>query len=349
MSQSKNIYTRFFGIALPAILLAFTATIALFEWFEHSYQVDALKKKLDRLSSTYTLLYAEPVAKQDFHHIKSYSLALILDEDVAEVTLSDTNKKVIDYYHTGRAPDPMLSKTVSINYADEDGLRQVGWLTVVLSCDRIETMLADRLPWAVLLLVMLVVASMSAVALALYPSVHVSLKRLGEEAACDSLTSLLNRRSFYLRVKDLLSCPKTGNASSKLLFLDLDGFQLVNDQYGHRQGDLLLTKIARILQENVRTDDAVARLGGDEFAVLLKSCNQDKCLEIAESVRSGVEALKQEAKLDVATSVSIGVISVNPNLSFEEHLDAADKVCYQAKRSGKNRVCFENEFPRLCA
>ena len=122
--------------------------------------------------------------------------------------------------------------------------------------------------------------------------------------------------------------------------LDLDRFKSVNDVWGHDAGDRVLTDVAQRLQEQVRTSDTVARLGGDEFAVLLSACSRADALRIAENMRAAIEAYRlrwQDRWLQVG--VSIGIVKLTGDLpDLKTVMAAADAACYDAKRSGRNRV-----------
>jgi len=127
-----------------------------------------------------------------------------------------------------------------------------------------------------------------------------------------------------------------------LLMLDIDEFKKINDTRGHRTGDLALRHLSRVLVESLRTIDLCGRLGGEEFAVLLPETDAAAAFDTAERLRSTIaaSAVVPEDGPPVRYTVSIGVTS----LSLEESnidtlLGLADKGLYQAKRTGRNRVC----------
>jgi len=130
-----------------------------------------------------------------------------------------------------------------------------------------------------------------------------------------------------------------------LMFLDLDQFKIVNDTCGHIAGDLLLKRIARVLNDNIRSSDWLARLGGDEFGVLLEDCNIDDAMLRAEKLNEAVKnfRFKQDQKVfDVA--VSLGVVEITSEQhSLSEWMTRADSACYVAKDLGRNRYHVYNE------
>jgi len=137
-----------------------------------------------------------------------------------------------------------------------------------------------------------------------------------------------------------LESSKRYGSKHALCYLDLDQFKIVNDTAGHRAGDELLKRLARLLEAQVRDRDTVARLGGDEFGVRLDNCPIDKAVAIAEKLVAAVRGLDfswQERNYEIG--VSIGVVPIAGEVqSGEELLTHADVACYAAKDLGRNRV-----------
>ena len=84
---------------------------------------------------------------------------------------------------------------------------------------------------------------------------------------------------------------RTRSLRTRLLYIDLDQFKVVNDTFGHTAGDELLRQITEIIQANIRSTDIVARLGGDEFGVLLERCDQERAMEVAEAIRLRLKSI----------------------------------------------------------
>jgi diguanylate cyclase (GGDEF)-like protein/PAS domain S-box-containing protein len=180
----------------------------------------------------------------------------------------------------------------------------------------------------------------------------ITLRKQSEEeihrlAFYDSLTQLPNRRLLHERLIQSMSISARNGKYSALMFIDLDNFKTLNDTQGHDVGDLLLKEVASRLTRNVREGDTVARLGGDEFVVALDSLNsiaQDAASQsemIAEKIRSELSQPYLLNNFEHHSSPSIGVsLFRGHQSSLDEILKQADLAMYQAKSSGRNKVCF---------
>lgn len=163
------------------------------------------------------------------------------------------------------------------------------------------------------------------------------LERLSKQ---DGLTSLLNRRAFDERFTDEVERAHRQNYPLMLAMIDIDNFKQHNDEHGHQEGDVVLIKLAEILQECTRERvDMCFRLGGDEFSVLLPQANADQGTEIVQRILlSFVEQSFGQ------TTLSIGLVSCarDVNLLLEKDEEAirerADRAMYEAKKNGKNCV-----------
>ena len=171
---------------------------------------------------------------------------------------------------------------------------------------------------------------------------HHREEQIKHMALHDGLTKLPNRVLLMERLNQLVESANRDPRPLAVLYLDLDGFKAVNDQFGHESGDMVLKAVAKRLQELVRTSDTVARLGGDEFVILLHNPDgTDALANIAERVILSISA--PIACIDgVATvSTSIGIaIHPGPGSSPDLLLMQADQAMYRAKRSGKNTYRF---------
>ena len=126
-----------------------------------------------------------------------------------------------------------------------------------------------------------------------------------------------------------------------LVLLDIDDFTVVNDTYGHLQGDLVLRAVGRLLRERATSTDLPARYGGEEFAVLLPDTGLAGAIDLAETLRLAIAACEISADDNEAVrlTASIGVASLpDCGSGREQLLEAADRALYQAKRAGRNGV-----------
>ncbi|WP_445367002.1 diguanylate cyclase [Methylomonas sp. BW4-1] len=165
---------------------------------------------------------------------------------------------------------------------------------------------------------------------------------LERQARIDYLTGIANRRYFMEQGEaELARSDRYGNPLS-VLMLDIDYFKAVNDNYGHAAGDQALQKLGCILVEVLREIDIPGRMGGEEFAILLPETGLLKALEVAERLRSVVagSVIPVESGFELQFTVSIGVATLtDKNSSIGDLLNLADKGLYQAKHSGRNKVC----------
>ncbi len=164
------------------------------------------------------------------------------------------------------------------------------------------------------------------------------IERLGRLALHDPLTGLANRTLLIERLDDALARSAPGTVG--VVLMDLDGFKLVNDAWGHEEGDLLLVEIARRLQDAVRAGDTVARLGGDEFVVVCTRLRDPAELHLcAERIRESVAEPYGEAAdapYDRITA-SIGTALSERSCTSRSLLSRADQSMYDDKRARRRR------------
>ncbi len=164
--------------------------------------------------------------------------------------------------------------------------------------------------------------------------------KLRQQALSDALTGLPNRRRLSDRLSHSIAIAKRNGSMVAMLYIDLDGFKLVNDSFGHNFGDMLLIRVAERLSKRIRESDTLSRLGGDEFAVVMVGL---KTVEHAELLaRTLLQVIASPFEIDgqtITIGASIG-ICLFPNQANDESelLQFADTAMYSAKRSGKNRV-----------
>ena len=169
---------------------------------------------------------------------------------------------------------------------------------------------------------------------------NTQLKSIEAFAKNDYLTSLANRRYFDEELKNIAGRRSADAREICIMFMDIDNFKEINDQYGHAAGDAVLTEIARLLGSMMRTGDLVARYAGDEF-VLTLHCDENIALQRAEQIREAVEKLTVEwEKNPIHTTVSIGVHCYKDSreLDVDKVMQQVDAMMYKAKKAGRNRV-----------
>lgn len=157
----------------------------------------------------------------------------------------------------------------------------------------------------------------------------------------DGLTQLHNKRHFHEALeREFARSRRYGNCFALVLF-DVDHFKRINDTYGHLAGDEVLRRLGALVKMRVRTNDIVARMGGEEFAVILPEAGLGGGLSLAEKIRKLVESERfTHNGVVIPVTVSLGVAAYEPTLPNGEALiSRADARLYEAKRSGRNRVC----------
>lgn len=160
--------------------------------------------------------------------------------------------------------------------------------------------------------------------------------RLGEIAARDPLTKVLNRRSLYDIVKQKVE--EETNIEFGLILLDIDDFKKVNDTYGHNVGDQVLIKIAEIMKENIRDNDYVCRWGGEEFLLMIHGTTSDYAV-VAERIRKSIEDQTfQVGELTISVTATLGISQYQTGLKLRTLIDMADQKMYYGKNHGKNQV-----------
>lgn len=166
------------------------------------------------------------------------------------------------------------------------------------------------------------------------------LKKIDEfNLAVDSLTGLLHRATFEKLPHQLLEEARVQNRVLAFLFLDLDGFKAVNDNWGHESGDLVLKESAERILKVIREDDFCFRIGGDEFVVILTSIKDrmHSCLVARRLIASISKPVDITPAQQVQIGVSIGIASYPLDGSkVEELTQRADEAMYKAKKLGKN-------------
>jgi diguanylate cyclase (GGDEF)-like protein len=167
-------------------------------------------------------------------------------------------------------------------------------------------------------------------------------RNLYESATRDPLTHAVNKRGFAEALaKEFGFAHRHGRPLSVIAF-DVDHFKRVNDTHGHAAGDYVLKRLAEVVVSSIRLEDLFARVGGEEFAIVLRDIPIDRALDCAERLRGSVEKTAfQMAGVLIPVTISIGIAMLHAasHASAEALVEAADRALYEAKRTGRNRVC----------
>lgn len=166
--------------------------------------------------------------------------------------------------------------------------------------------------------------------------------RLFELATVDGLTGLLVRRHFDQRLDEEWHRASRYGTEFSVGMMDLDGFKILNDRFGHQAGDQVLRTAAAVLRRNMRTADLAGRYGGEEFAFLLPRTRLSEAMTVAERIRSDVERATVNfggETLRVSACLGVAAFPESGARHIAELVALADEAMYHAKRLGKNRVC----------
>ncbi len=169
------------------------------------------------------------------------------------------------------------------------------------------------------------------------------------ESETDDLSGLLNRRGFEAHAGRALEQAQRSGRPVGVVVADLDHFKAINDSFGHEAGDQVIVAFARILAATSDDCTLIGRVGGEEFAVLIPGSNVAAARLYAEGVRSGFAGASAVAGSGDRHSASFGVAALQPGDELPDLLRRADMALYEAKRSGRDRVCVAPEAASVVA
>jgi diguanylate cyclase (GGDEF)-like protein len=155
----------------------------------------------------------------------------------------------------------------------------------------------------------------------------------------DSLTGMLNRNALSGRVADLCEQSAITGHAVGVIHADIDRFKAVNDSAGHAAGDAVLTDVAYALRKVVRAYEGAYRVGGEEFLILMPGADLERTADYAERLREAVESATFGGGRVVTMSFGVAASKEGEAFNFERVFEQADGALYEAKRTGRNRVC----------
>lgn len=172
------------------------------------------------------------------------------------------------------------------------------------------------------------------------------LRRMNDElkrlSITDPLTGLYNRRQFERLIDTEVSMSVRHGEDNSILVVDVDHFKKINDTHGHKAGDTVLRRLAKLLTESLRGTDMVCRIGGEEFVAICRRAKAEDAIAIGEKLRHTIEDFSFNVNMErIPVTVSIGVATI-PNdygkVTAEDFFQCADTALYYSKEHGRNRV-----------
>lgn len=159
-------------------------------------------------------------------------------------------------------------------------------------------------------------------------------RELHRRAIIDDLTGLYNRRGFFTLGDQEFKRSKRQHNNFLIVFTDLDGLKLINDTFGHVQGDQLIIEAAKFLKETFRDSDIIARIGGDEFVILAHENTKDSSTALKKRLEDELDKYNRRKKLKNRLSLSLGIAAFSPETTatLDQLLSKADSLMYLHKK-----------------
>ncbi len=169
-----------------------------------------------------------------------------------------------------------------------------------------------------------------------------ALTRIEDLAATDELTGLYNRRHLLSHIDQQRALANREGMPFVLAFVDIDHFKQINDHHGHRVGDQVLAELAAVLRLSIREVDLAARYGGEEFVLLFSGLTLGTAGKVLDRIR--MDVMEQRfSRSALPLTVSVGVAQYFPGEAADDLLNRADRLLYEAKRLGRNRVMLDSQ------
>lgn len=163
---------------------------------------------------------------------------------------------------------------------------------------------------------------------------------LSKVSRTDELTGIFNRRGFFETAKAVISAPNNAGKHAALVFADMDGLKVINDMFGHDEGDFALKKVAYILEESFRSTDVVGRIGGDEFSAFAITNASNFTNTIKKRIHDISAMVNEQSGKPYYINVSVGVVEFDceKGTDFQQLLDDADALLYEEKKNKKKVI-----------
>ncbi len=176
--------------------------------------------------------------------------------------------------------------------------------------------------------------------LTLHEELVATKEALRVQAMRDALTGTYNRGETLRRLEEETERTRRERKPLSLIMMDIDHFKKINDTHGHLVGDAVLKETVRRVQSVVRSYDVVGRFGGEEFLVILPNADGEIAVRVAERIRAAVASRPViDGAVSVTVTLSAGVATAEAVQAVDALIQSADEALYQAKRTGRNRVC----------
>ncbi|MDH4944939.1 GGDEF domain-containing protein [Sulfurimonas sp. C5] len=166
-----------------------------------------------------------------------------------------------------------------------------------------------------------------------------------EDMKIDTLTQLFRKDLFEeILQKEIALIQRNHDYTMSVVYIDLDNFKHVNDNFGHYSGDKVIEKVGEIIKTNIRLSDFGFRIGGDEFAVILKDATKEQAKMVSEKIKVGFTSYQfvfnDEVTFSVGMSIGVEEVRYKENLEMKTILENVDWKLYEAKKRGKNQICL---------
>jgi diguanylate cyclase (GGDEF)-like protein len=156
----------------------------------------------------------------------------------------------------------------------------------------------------------------------------------------DALTDLYNHRTFQEYLDHMIEHCESNKMPLQIAVIDIDNFKSINDTYGHAIGDIILKRVAGILQQSFTSDEIIARYGGEEFAIIFPAKTLEQAFDICEHTRESIGQVNHPEMEGRRVTVSIGLSEYVHGMGKSRFFSDADSLLYQAKKTGKNKTVY---------